>query len=166
MLRGAYSQGVKGENAMHVGLYLKMVNDSETQLRKAFSLVGDHHQQEPDMEEICQLLAAWSRTKAKSCHRFIEKYGEERDRESQRLYSDLFQGPRKGGLALLRDLHDLWLMATEAHICWTLLGQAAQALRDKDFIETCEVNKELTQRQLSWLETRSKQAAPQTLIAA
>jgi hypothetical protein len=151
---------------MHVGLYLRMVKDSENELHKAFKTVADHHQQEPDMREICMLLSSWSQGKAASTQRFIHKYGQERDREPQRLYSDLFQGPRRGGLALLRDLHDLWLMATEAHIAWTLLGQAAQALRDKDFIDTCEHNKEQTHRQISWLETRSKQAAPQTLVAA
>jgi len=151
---------------MHIALYLKMVRDSERQLAKAFVTVANHHQQEPDMEELCRLLASWSRIKAQSAERFIQKYGEEHDREPARLYSDLFQGPRRGGLALLRDLHDLWLLGTEAEICWTLLGQAAQALRDTDFVETCRQNTSQTRRQLSWLETRSKQAAPQSLIAA
>jgi len=151
---------------MHIGLYLKMVRDSERQLAEAFVTVAKHHQQEPDMEELCRLLACWSRVKAQSAERFIHKYGEERDREPARLYSNLFQGPRRGGLALLRDLHDLWLLGTEVDICWTLLRQAAQALRDRDFVETCEHNQYQTHRQLSWLETRSKQAAPQSLIAA
>ena len=151
---------------MHVGLYLQMVKTTEQELEKALKAVADRHQQEPDLEEICTILSSWSQAKARSTDRFIHKYGRERDREPQRLYSDLFQGPRRGGLALLRDLHDLWLMTTEAQIAWTLLGQAAQALRDKDFVQTCEHNKEQTHRQTSWLETRSKQAAPQTLVAA
>jgi hypothetical protein len=33
-----------------------------------------------------------------------------------------FSKVRRGELALLRDLHDLWLLATEAQICWTLLA--------------------------------------------
>ena len=151
---------------MHVGLYLQMVKSTEKELEEAFKTVADHHQQEPDLEEICTILSSWSAAKAASTDRFIHKYGQERDREPQRLYSDLFQGPRRGGLALLRDLHDLWLMTTEAQIAWTLLGQAAQALRDKDFVQTCEDNKMQTHRQIAWLETRSKQAAPQTLVAA
>ena len=151
---------------MHVGLYLQMVKTTEQELEKALKAVADRHQQEPDLQEICTILSSWSQAKARSTDRFIHKYGRERDREPQRLYSDLFQGPRRGGLALLRDLHDLWLMTTEAQIAWTLLAQAARALRDKDFVQTCEHNKEQTHRQTSWLETRSKQAAPQTLIAA
>ena len=151
---------------MNIGLYLKMVKDSETDLNDAFVKVANHHQQEPDMEEICRLLASWSQQKATSTDRFIIKYGEKHERGADKLYSELFQGPRRGGLALLRDLHDLWLLATEAQICWTLLGQAAQALRDQDLVETCVFNKEQTARQIAWLETRSKQAAPQSLIAA
>lgn len=151
---------------MYVGLYLKMVKDSEHKLQQAFKTIADHHQEEPDMEEICTLLASWSQSKAASADRFIHQYGQQHDREPQRLYSALFVGPRRGGLALLRDLHDLWLMATEAQIAWTLLHQAAQALRDTDFVQTCEHNNTQTHRQIAWLETRSKQAAPQTLIAA
>jgi len=150
---------------MQLGLYLKMVQESETDLAKAFTTVSGHHREEPDIEEICTLLASWSRKKAESACGFITRYGSKSDSEADRLYSDLFQGPRRGGLALLRDLHDLWLLATEAQICWTLLGQAAQALRDDELIHACRDNKTTTARQVAWLETRSKQAAPQTLIA-
>jgi hypothetical protein len=149
---------------MQLGLYLKMVQDSETDLAKAFMTVSSHHHEEPDMRESCQLLSSWSRQKAESTCGFITRYGSQRDSEADRLYSDLFQGPRRGGLALLRDLHDLWLLATEAQICWTLLGQAAQALRDDELIHACRENTATTARQVAWLETRSKQAAPQTLL--
>ena len=151
---------------MNIGLYLMMVKDSETELSTAFLKVADHHQEEPDMEEICRLLSSWSRQKASSTERFINKYGGRHDRGAQKLYSELFHGPRRGGLALLRDLHDLWLLATEAQICWTMLTQAAQSLRDKDLITTCMENKQQSARQIAWLQTRSKQAAPQSLVAA
>jgi hypothetical protein len=154
------------EIRMNIGLYLRLVKDSETQLSEALVSVADHHQEEPDMEEICRLLASWSCQKASSTERFINKYGGRHDRGAEKLYSELFQGPRRGGLALLRDLHDLWLLATEAQICWTLLAQAAQALRDTDLIEACLENTQQSGRQIAWLETRSKQAAPQTLIVA
>jgi hypothetical protein len=151
---------------MKLGLYLKMVEDSERDLTEALLTVAAHHGDEPDMEEICRLLASWSQDKAESARHFITRYGKQNDRGAERLYSQLFHGPRRGGLALLRDLHDLWLMATEAQICWTLLAQAAQALRDKELIGICEQNKHQTTRQIAWLETRSKQAAPQTLVVA
>ena len=57
---------------------------------------------------------------------FVDHYGEEAPREPERLHNDLFGGTRSGGLGLLRDLHDLYLMASEVDISWTLVGQAAQ----------------------------------------
>ena len=55
----------------------------------------------------------------------------------------LFQGPRSGGIGLLRDLTDLWLATSEVHCCYECLVQAAKALRDKDLIETCYPSSEM-----------------------
>jgi hypothetical protein len=67
---------------------------------------------------------------------------------------------------MLRDLHDLYLMAAECDIVWTLIGQAAQGARDRelfDVITSCEGQ---TKIQLRWLETQLRQAAPQVLVVA
>jgi hypothetical protein len=82
------------------------------------------------------------------------------------LHSDLFAGTRTGGLGLLRDLHDLYLMASEVDISWTLVGQAAQGVRDKALFETVTSCDGETATQLRWLRTRMKQAAPQALLVA
>ena len=77
------------------------------------------------------------------------------------------RAPATGGLGLLRDLQDLYLMAAECDIAWTLVGQAAKALRDDDLLDVgarrCESE---TAMQLQWLRTRMKQAAPQALVVA
>ncbi len=75
-------------------------------------------------------------------------------------------GPRQGSLALLRDLHDLWLMANEVQLCWTVLEQAAQALRDEELEQVCQECGKETKRQTSFFLTRIKQAAPQALVVA
>ncbi len=69
-------------------------------------------------------------------------------------------------MGLLRDLHDLYLMASACDIAWTMIGQAAQGARDTELLEvvnSCEVE---TANQMKWLRTRMKQAAPQTLLVA
>jgi hypothetical protein len=73
---------------------------------------------------------------------------------------------RSGGLGLLRDLHDLYLMACECDMAWTLVGQAAQGLRDRDLFEVVQACEGETAIQLKWLRTRMKQAAPQALVVA
>jgi hypothetical protein len=66
----------------------------------------------------------------------------------------------------LRDLHDLWLLANEVHLCYTVLSQAARALRDREMEQACKQLDDQTHRQISWLMTRIKQAAPQALVVA
>jgi hypothetical protein len=97
---------------------------------------------------------------------FARRYGEEADDEPERLHADLFAGAREGPLGLLRDLHDLYLMASECHICWTLVGQGAQGARDEGLVEVVEALEAETAIHVAWLITRMKQAAPQALVVA
>ena len=97
---------------------------------------------------------------------FAERYGEDADGEPDRLHGEIFGGPRQGPLGLLRDLHDLYLMACECDIAWTLIGQAAQGARDRELlavVQTCEAE---TAIQINWARSRMKEAAPQALVVA
>jgi hypothetical protein len=76
------------------------------------------------------------------------------------------RGVRTGGLGLLRDLHDLYLMAAECDISWTLVGQAAAGARGADLLDVVKRREGETATQLQWLRTRMKQAAPQALVVA
>jgi hypothetical protein len=67
---------------------------------------------------------------------------------------------------LLRDLQDLYTLASFVELTWTVVGQAAQGLRDADLLEVVQSCDQDTTRQLDWIRTRIKQAAPQALIAA
>lgn len=149
---------------MHIANYLGLVHNSEQQLADAFCTIANHHGDEPDILQICQLLASWSEQHVQQLKPFLDRYSEEKNDEPERLSQTLFQEPRSGSLALLRDLHDLWLLANEVKLCWIVLSQAAQGLQDKELLTTCQQCDEQTQRQIAWLLTRIKQAAPQTLI--
>ncbi|SMB97439.1 molybdopterin oxidoreductase [Deinococcus hopiensis] len=151
---------------MHVGNYLGLVHGSEERLVDALSKVAEHHQDEPDIYETCQLLAAWSRKHLGHLKPLVQKYKENKNSEPENLENALFHGPRQGSLALLRDLHDLWLLANEVQLCWTVLEQAAQALRDDELERVCQECGNETKRQLAFFLMRIKQAAPQTLVVA
>ena len=116
---------------MHVGNYLGLLHSSEQQLADALQEVAQHHGDEPDVDQTCRLLASWSREAIGLLAPLIERYAEEKNDEPERLTQTLFSGTREGSLALLRDLHDLWLLANEVHLCLVVLAQAAAALRDK-----------------------------------
>jgi hypothetical protein len=131
---------------------------------EAFRQVADAHGDEPDVEDTCRYLAVLADRQAAALHPFVERYGEEPEDEPERLHSQLFSGTREGPLALLRDLQDLYLMANECDIAWTLIGQAAQGLRDEELAATVAGCEEGTHRQVAWLRSRMKQASPQALV--
>lgn len=151
---------------MHIGNYINMMHKSGLDIAKAFRLVAKEHGDEPDIEETCQLLAEWADDLVQKIEPFTQKYSSEKNKEPDRLMRTLFKEPRKGSMGLLRDLQDLWLMASEAEVCCIILRQAASGLHDKDLIQVCNEIEKKAKRQSSWLLTRMKSAATQTLIVS
>jgi len=149
---------------MNLAHYLGLLHRAQMDLADAYREVGQAHHDEPDVLHECERLATRCDRHASELEPFVDRYGEGVDDEPDRLHSELFRGTRQGGLGLLRDLHDLYLMATECDISWTLIGQAAKGARDDaldDVVRRCEGD---TAMQLRWLRTRMKAAAPQALV--
>jgi hypothetical protein len=151
---------------MHVAHYLGLLHKAQVDLADAFREVRDAHAEEVDVFHTCEKLAKECDAHAERLQPFAERYGEDAPDEPDRLYSELFRGTRTGGLGLLRDLHDLYLMACECDMAWTLVGQAAQGLRDGELLEVVTTCEGETEMQLKWLRTRMKQAAPQALVVS
>jgi hypothetical protein len=151
---------------MQLAHYLGLLHRSLTNLDSAYQQVADVHGDEPDVRYSCQRLARQCAAQADRLHPFARRYAEDAPDEPDRLHSELFQGTRTGGLGLLRDLQDVYLMTSECDICWTVLEQAAQGIRDRDLLAVIQSGEGETKIQLAWLRTRIKQAAPQALIVA
>ncbi|QKG51509.1 molybdopterin oxidoreductase [Hymenobacter sp. BRD67] len=151
---------------MHLGNYLGLLENSEKQLCDAFEHVSEKHRDEVDIEHMCAKFSAWSREHHGKVQAFVEKYSEDKNDEPKDLRRDLFSKKRSGSLALLRDLHDLWLLTQEVQLCWTVIAQAALGLRDEDLKAAHAYCAARTKRQTEWLLSRIKQAAPQTLLVA
>jgi hypothetical protein len=151
---------------MHLAHYLGVLHKAEVDLAEAYRQVADAHRDEPDVLHDCRRLADQCDRHAQALKPFVDRYGEDADDEPDRLYQDLFSGTRAGPLGLMRDLHDLYLMASESDICWTLVGQAAKGARDEELMDAVSSCESETSVQLKWLRTRLKQAAPQVLLVA
>ena len=151
---------------MHLANYLGYLHRAELNLAGGFRKVAESHAAEADVYHTCNTLAKQCETHAEQLEPFVNRYGEERPEEPENLYHELFGETRSGGLGLLRDLHDLYLMANACDISWTMIGQAAQGTRDRELLETVEACERQTATQIKWLKTRMKQAAPQALLVA
>jgi len=146
--------------------YLGLLHRAELELGEALREVAEHHGEEPDVQATCLKLALDCDHHAERLEPFARRYGEEAEDEPERLHSELFRGTRRGGLGLLRDLHDLYLMACECDISWTLVGQAAQGARDSELLGVVHACESETVIARNWLTTRMKAAAPQALVVS
>ena len=151
---------------MHLAHYLGLLHRSLSELGSAFREIGSAHGEEPDITHLCEKLAGQCDDDAGRLAPFVATYGEDAPDEPERLHIELFQGTRSGGLGLLRDLHDLYLMASACDISWTMIAQAAQGARDRNLFEVATACEAHTTIQLAWIKTRMKQAAPQALVVA
>jgi hypothetical protein len=143
-----------------------MLHRAEINLAAAFREVAVAHRDESDIHHQAERMARQCDGHAESLGPFVDRYGEDAPDEPDRLHSELFTGSRTGGLGLLRDLHDLYLMACQSDISWTLVGQAAQGARDRDLLRVVSLCEGDTAIQVKWLMSRMKTAAPQALIVA
>lgn len=155
---------------MYLVIYLGLAHRAEQTFADSLRTVGQGHAQHPDVLFTCQTLAAMSDDHVAALTPIVRRYGERKHGgdvdEPDRLHADGLAEVREGPVGLLRDLQDLHVLGTLVQTTWTVVRQAAQGLRDTALIEVCESASADNSRQLSWLNTRIKAAAPQALIVA
>lgn len=152
---------------MNLNIYLGMLHKAETTLAESFRQVGDGHGAEPDVHFLCHTLARQCEEHSRLLHPVVQRYGEDlSDSEPERLHAEGLSSTREGPVGLLRDLQDLYLLASLVDVTWTMVKQAGSALRDRELLEVVSKCDGETAVQLRWLQTRMKQAAPQALVAA
>lgn len=151
---------------MMLPVYLGMLHRAEATLATSFRTVGDGHAPEPDVYGICRLLAGQCERHEQALRPVLDRYGERPDDEPDRLHITAIESTRSGPLGLLRDLQDLSLVAQLVATTYTLVQQAAAALRDEELLAVVRDCQAQTQTQIAWIGSRMKQAAPQALVVA
>lgn len=150
----------------HLTTYIGLADHSEQTLAESFRTVAEGHARVADVFHTSHLLAGWSDDHRRALAPVIERYGEADVDEPERLHAAGLAETREGEIGLLRDLQDLHVLASLVQTTWTVIAQGAQGLRDPELLEVATSSNAQTSRQLSWLNTRMKVAAPQALIVA
>jgi hypothetical protein len=147
-------------------IYLALLHRAEVTLAASFRQVAEGHGHEPDVLFLCRTLARQCDQHVAALQPVVERYGEgDADDEPERLHADALTETRTGGVGLLRDLQDLYMLACFVEITWTMVKQAAQGLKDSELLQVVQRCDGETSTQVRWLRTRMKQAAPQALVA-
>lgn len=151
----------------HLTTYVGLADHSEKTLADSFRAVANGHAHIADVHHTCRMLADWSDANRDALAPIVERYGEADDvDEPERLHAAGLAQTREGEIGLLRDLQDLHVLASLVQTTWTVIAQGAQGLRDPELLEVAQSANAQTSRQLTWLNTRMKTAAPQALIVA
>jgi hypothetical protein len=151
---------------MQLAVYVGLVHRGEQTLADAFRQVAAGHADEVDVAHTCHTLATWCDDHVGRLDPVARRYGEMNVAEPERLHADGLAETRTGPVGLLRDLQDMYLLATLVQSSWLLITQAAQGARDDELLAVAQHCQQETERQITWLTTRMKVAAPQALLVA
>ncbi|MDQ3936842.1 MAG: hypothetical protein M3340_19685 [Actinomycetota bacterium] len=127
---------------------------AEERLAAGLERAREWHSDEHDVHHLSATLASISRAHVERLAPFAERYGAQAAQPSGRS--------TEAG-SLLGDLRELYLLASDVSIGWTILGQGAQAARDEELLAVVSECHPDSLRQLKWVTTRIKEAAPQVL---
>ena len=151
---------------MHLATYLGLLEEGERTLARSYRQVAEGHAEEADVFHTCHDLAEQCDSHVARLGALVERYGKHKDAEPERLHAEGLADTRSGGLGLIRDLHDLYMLAGYLDMAWTMVGQAGQGARDQEILDVVGSCESETKLQISWIKTRMKQAAPQALLVA
>jgi len=151
---------------MHLATYLDLLDQGSGALADSLRVVAEGHAEEADVRFTARQLATRYDRHRDALRPFLSRYEDHPGGPPERLHADPVDETRSGGIGLLRDLLDLYLLATYLQQAWTLVGQAAKGNRDADLVATVDACSAEVDTALGWLETRMKAAAPQALLVA
>ena len=160
---------------MKLGLAIRETATAERALAEALLEVGERHRADHDVHHLTRTLSLWAQGHVAALAPFAERYGVEVDGEGvgrefggplagvREKGSELLGRRPEAGVLLLRDVRGLHLLAAEASIDWTILGQAGQAANDTELLACVSLCHPETLRTVRWTVTKLKEAAPQAL---
>ena len=153
---------------MKIEAAIERVVSSETDLADELDKVAERHRVDQDVFHLATTLAGMSRARA-------DKLSPDREggdgngtgllASARERASELVGSRPEAGMLLLRDLREIYMLASAASIDWTILGQAAQAAKDTDLLSTVSECHTEELRTLKWATTHIKELAPQALSA-
>ncbi len=163
---------------MKLGLAIRDVRDCEEQLGRQLNALGERHRTDHDVFHLTETLQRIARANLERLAPHGERYevvvdpdevqpehGSGLLEKAREKSSELAGRRRASGLLLLHDLRKLHLLYAEASINYVILGQGAQAARDRELLDSCSHCHAQTLRGMKWTVTRIKIASPHVLTS-
>jgi hypothetical protein len=153
---------------------LHRVHHGENEVVQQLSRMADRHQQEAEVHHVATDLIGWSTINIARLADAAKAYDVSLSREPdspgvvRHAVDSLVSATSVGtapALALLEDLRDLYLVASETSLAWEMLAQHAQARRETDLLQVTSECHPQTLRQIRWANGMLKTLSPQALAS-
>ncbi|MFB8170282.1 hypothetical protein [Kitasatospora purpeofusca] len=158
-----------------ITITLRALHDGERRMEHDLLAAADRHRAEHKVHHVATDVARWSHEHIERLVRAAPHYGLDLPGPNDQgpglwaaAREKTAQAPGRypeAGLALLHDLRDLHLAATENSLNWEMLAQAAQATGDSRLLDLATACHPQTLRQIRWTNTMIKTLAPQLLTS-
>jgi hypothetical protein len=148
---------------MQIGTYVGLTIESEAVLQSAYLNAATRHKRDAGIRDGSRRAVRFTELRMNAANDLGKRFGATSSRDPKLVRNALFHGLRPGGLGLLRDLHDLALLANQSLLYWTGLSQGCKALHDEHAVKICRQSIDALQLEIDWLKTELKNAAPQVL---
>lgn len=160
---------------MKIGTVLAAVHESETALYHRLLALSQQYVTEHEIHHVAKDVAQWFRNHLKDIAELDSDYDQALNSNvpevktvkhaAKRSHDATLGVDEPVGLGLLWDLRDIHMLASGISMQWTMLSQAAQALRDSELsamVTKCQAE---TDRQKTWAKAQIKQLSAQTLVS-
>jgi hypothetical protein len=141
------------------------LHQDETGLAAALLRVAGRHPADPELHHGCHDLARWSRRHATDLAEAGRRYGVDVDAVEPTAGGPQADTVGDPGVQLLADLRDLHRRTAGVALAWEIVGQAAQALRDRELLDLAGTSRSQAERQLAWSKGLVKANAAQIMTS-
>lgn len=160
---------------MKIDLVLEELHRSENDLALRLLHVAERHKVDHDVYHLGGDLAGWSQRHVRELAEVGRDFGLDLDPEPKHE-SELTRTLREQeaewrgrqsepALMLLFDLRELYALASRVGVDWEMLGQVAQAAKNRELLDFTKRCHPETVQQLGWVNAKLKESAPQILVS-
>jgi hypothetical protein len=142
-------------------------NDLAAALRQLADMVGASR----DLCEGAEQLGSQAEGRAEALRSWAERFPTAGGARPVALWQSLRDEiPRNGGvtsdpgLALLRDLRRVYLMAQECSLGWMMVESAALSSRERQLLDLVSAGRAAVSKAVRWIEEQIEQTSPEVLV--
>ncbi|MFD6676857.1 hypothetical protein ACFWDA_21155 [Rhodococcus zopfii] len=156
-----------------VGLAIRELHESENDLAARLLQISGRHKTDHEVFHLGWDLARWSQQHVRELARVGRDYDLDLDAEPAEDHNILAALREKGSeligrhhdpALLLRDLREIHRAAAGVSLDWEILAQTAQALQDRELLDTAERCHPQTLRQMRWANAKLEESAAQIMV--